>query len=351
MSDILLYGAYGYTGKLIIREAVAQGVPLILAGRDAAKLAESAGTTGFETRVVSLDDARALDRALAGVSVVIHAAGPFSRTAAPMVEACLRSAVHYTDITGEIEVFEAMAARDAAAKKAGIMVMPGTGFDVVPSDCLAGHLARRLPDATHLGLSFAGLGGGISHGTATTMVENLHRGGLVRRDGKLVPVATGELTTEVDFGRGPKPALAIPWGDVATAWRSTSIPNIEVYVPMSRAAIAGAKLFGRMGALLGSKPLQRFLKWQVARRPAGPTDEQRARGKSIFTGWVTDDDGNSATTRLTTPEGYTLTALTALAIALRAQAGDAPVGYQTPAMAYGADFILQFAGVERVDIS
>ncbi len=350
MSDILLYGAYGYTGKLIIREAVAQGVSLILAGRDAAKLAECAGTTGFETRVLSLDDPRGLDRGLAGVGVVIHAAGPFSRTATPMVEACLRNGVHYTDITGEIEVFEAMAARDAEAKKAGIMVMPGTGFDVVPTDCLAGHLARRLPDATHLGLAFVSLGGGLSHGTATTMVENLHRGSLVRRDGELVSVATGEVTTEVDFGRGPKPALAIPWGDVATAWRSTSIPNIEVYLPMSRAAIVGARLLGRMGGLLGSKPVQRLLKWQVARRPAGPSDAERARGKSVLSGWVTDDDGNTASARLTTPDGYTLTARTALAIALRAQSGDAPVGYQTPAMAYGADFILQFEGVERADV-
>lgn len=351
MSDILLYGAYGYTGKLIIREAVAQGVSLILAGRDAAELAACAGSTGFQTRVFALDDPRALDRGLAGVGVVIHAAGPFSRTAAPMADACLRNAVHYTDITGEIEVFEALAARDADAQKAGIMLMPGAGFDVVPSDCLAGHLARRLPDATHLGLAFAGLGGGLSHGTATTMVENLHRGGVVRRDGKLVAVATGALTTEVDFGRGPKLALAIPWGDVATAWRSTSIPNIAVYVPMSRAAIAGAKVAGHLGGLLKSKPVQRFLKWQVARRPAGPSDEQRARGKSLFTGWVTDDDGNTATTRMTTPDGYTLTARTALAIALRIQAGDAPTGYQTPAMAYGPDFILEFAGVERVDVS
>lgn len=350
MPHILLYGAYGYTGELIIREAVAQGVPLILAGRDAAKLSAVAATTGFETRTFALDDPAALDRGLHGVGVVIHAAGPFARTAKPMVDACLRAGVHYTDITGEVEVFEALAARDAEAKAAGVMLMPGTGFDVVPSDCLAVHLARRLPDATRLGLAFAGLGGGISHGTATTMVENLHRGGAVRRGGKLVAVPTGDLTTTVDFGRGPKPALAIPWGDIATAFRSTGIPNIEVYVPMSRAAIVGAKLGGRLGGLLGSAPVQRFLKWQVARRPAGPSDAERARGKSLFCGWVVDDDGNTATTRLTTPEGYTLTARTALAIALRVQDGDAPIGYQTPAMAYGADLILQFEGVERVDV-
>ncbi|MCB9730820.1 MAG: saccharopine dehydrogenase NADP-binding domain-containing protein [Deltaproteobacteria bacterium] len=344
MSQILLYGAYGYTGKLIVRHAAAEGVDLVCAGRDHGRLRAVAEPHGMECRTFGLDDPAAMDRELSGIGVVIHAAGPFSRTSKPMADACLRNGVHYTDITGEIEVFEALAARDGEARARGVMLMPGTGFDVVPSDCLAVHLARQLPDATHLGLAFAGLGGGISHGTAMTMVENLHRGGLVRRDGELVSVPTGSLTTEVDFGRGPRPAMAIPWGDVATAWRSTGIPNIEVYVPMSRAAIAGARLLGHLGGLLGSKPVQRLLKWQVERRPAGPSDAQRAGGKSILVGWVRDDAGATATARLTTPEGYTLTAHASLAIARRALAGDAPIGYQTPAMAYGPDIVASLGG-------
>ena len=94
-----------------------------------------------------------------------------------MVEACLRLGKHYLDITGEISVFEAMARRDKAAKQAGMMIMPGVGFDVVPSDCLAVHLKNLLPTATDLTLAFYGLGG-ISHGTQATMTMNAGSGGL-----------------------------------------------------------------------------------------------------------------------------------------------------------------------------
>src|SRR6187402_1304471 len=110
-----------------------------------------------------------------------------------MVDACLAERVPYLDITGEIAVFEAAAARDAEAKAAGVVLLPGAGFDVVPSDCLAAHLKRRLPSATSLALAFQVLGG-VSRGTATTAVENLARGGMVRRAGKLVAVPAAYKT-------------------------------------------------------------------------------------------------------------------------------------------------------------
>ena len=181
------------------------------------------------------------------------------------------------------------------------------------------------------------------------MVENIHRGGLIRRDGKLVAVPSAHKTRTVDFGRGPVEVVAIPWGDVATAYYSTGIPNIEVFTafPASmRRLWVASRPFAR---LLGSQPAQRLLKALIRTQPAGPSDAERARGLSLLWGEVEDDTGKRSVSRLRTPEGYTLTAMTALAIVERALAGQAPAGFQTPAKAYGADFILEFEGVARED--
>ena len=342
----LVYGASGYTGELIAERAAELGLKPILAGRSEAKLRPIAERLGMPMRVFGLDDPAALDRGLADVDVVIHAAGPFSRTSRPMVDACLRSRVHYLDITGEVAVFEACAARDAEALAAGVMLMPGTGFDVVPSDCLAKHVAERLPGATHLTLAFHSVGGGPSHGTASTMVESMHLPNLVRRDGKIVEVPSGRLSRDVDFGRGPRATLGIPWGDVSTAWHSTSIPNIEVYIAVPRAAVWGAKALRVAAPLLGSPWVQRTLQARID--PGGPSAAARAGSFSLL--WAEARRGDErAAARLRVPEGYTLTAQASVAIAARVLAGDAPPGFRTPAMAFGADFILGFEGVTRTE--
>ncbi len=229
MSNYLIYGANGYTGALTARLAVERGHRPVLAGRNRESVSELAGQLNLEYRAFGLDDPAALDAGLRGVVTVLHCAGPFSHTWKAMSDACLRTKVHYLDITGEVLVFESLAARDAEAKAAGVMLMPGVGFDVVPSDCLAAHLKRRLPTATHLTLGFSG-SGRFSRGTATTMAENMHRGGLVRRDGVLAKVPAAWKSRVIDFGAGPVSAMTIPWGDVSTAYHSTGIPNIEVYM-------------------------------------------------------------------------------------------------------------------------
>ncbi len=342
----LVYGASGYTGELIAERAAELGLKPILAGRSEQKLRPLAARFGMPTRVFGLDDPAALDRGLADVDVVIHAAGPFSRTARPMVDACLRSRVHYLDITGEIAVFEACAARDREARDAGVMLMPGTGFDVVPSDCLALHVAGRLPDATALSLAFHSVGGGTSHGTATTMLESLHRPNQVRRQGTIVDVPSGKLWREIDFGRGPRPAMSIPWGDVSTAWYSTSIPDIAVYLAVPRAARWGARLLPLLGPVLGLPRVQKALQARI--QPGGPSPEVRRRSFTLL--WAEARRGEQrVVSRMRVPEGYTLTAHTAVEIARRVLDGDAQPGFRTPAMAFGADFILQFEGVTRTD--
>ena len=327
---------------------MAHDLPPVLAGRDADAIKELTRQERLDHRVFALDDPAAVDAGLKGATVVLNCAGPFSRTAKPMAEACMRCGVHYLDITGEISVFEELAARDAEAKIAGVMLLPGVGFDVVPSDCLAAHLKRRLPTATRLSLGFQAIGR-FSRGTATTMVENLPKGGMIRRDGALTRVASAWRTRTIDFGRGPMRAMTIPWGDVSTAYRSTGIPNIEVYMAVTPAQVVAARLLRLFGWGVGSRIVQNFLKGRIKAGPAGPTDEERARGESLLWGEATDAHGGRAASRIRGAEGYTLTASSAVAVVARVLNGEAPPGFQTPSLAYGPDFVLTLPGVSRSD--
>jgi len=349
-ADFLLYGSYGYTGALIAREAVDRGFRPLLAGRDPTRLESQAAELSLDGRAFALSDQGALEKALREVPLVVHAAGPFSRTAGPMVVACLRTGTHYVDITGEVDVFEALAGLDEHARAAGITLLPGAGFDVVPTDCLAAHLHRRLPTATSLALAFMSLRGGISRGTATTMVENLGRGGLVRREGKLIPVPPAWRSREVDFGRGPTRVTTIPWGDVSTAYHTTGIPNVEVYTFVPPAARRLLSAAGHFEWALGSRALESLLLAWIRRRPTGPTEEQRRAGSGLVWGEASDASGNLAVSRMRTPEGYTLTAITAVEIARRILNGACPVGFQTPARAFGAELVTELPGVTREDV-
>lgn len=349
-SNFLLYGANGYTGSLITRLAVQQGLNPILAGRNPEKLKQHATELGLDYRAFSLEDSTAVDAALADVLVVLHCAGPFSRTSKPMVEGCLRTKTHYLDITGEALVFEAIAAQDAIAKAAGVMLLPGVGFDVVPSDCLAAHLKARLPSAKRLALGIDFLNARLSRGTATTLVENQSSGGLVRQGGVLTPVPAAWKTRMIDFGRGSVQATTIPWGDVSTAFYSTRIPDIEVYAAVPE-SLRQAMLASRyIGWFLGLPVVQDFQKRLIQSQPPGPTDAERQQVKTMLWGEVEDDSGKRLVSRLQCPEGYTLTMMTALAIAKKVLAGQTSAGFQTPSLAYGADLILEIEGVVREDV-
>lgn len=349
MADFLIYGATGYTGTIAAEHAVERGLRPILAGRSRALLEPLATRLGLPWRAFPLDDPAAVRDGLGGVAAVLHCAGPFSATAKPMADACLALGVHYTDITGEIDVFEALAARDAEAKAAGVMLLPGVGFDVVPSDCLAAHVASRLPGADHLRISIGGMGG-LSRGTAKTMVEGLAHGTRVREGGRIVERRPAPRGT-ADFGRGPRPTIGIGWGDVATAWRSTRIPHIEVYFQAKPPLPLIARMPKPLVRLLSGGGAQRFLKRQIEKRlPPGPTPEQRERGTAILVAEAWNGGRTRVASRLVTPEAYKLTAITAVEAARRAADGEAIPGYQTPATAFGADFVTGFEGVTRTDL-
>ena len=347
--QLLIYGANGYTGELVARRAVERGLRPTLAGRSAEAVAALAQALGLPSIVVGLDDAVRLDAALRGRAAVLHCAGPFSRTSAPMADACVRTGVHYLDITGEIAVFDRLQRRDAAARAAGVMLLPGVGFDVVPSDCLAAHLKRRLPSATRLALAFRALGG-VSHGTALTALEGMPSGGAVRRAGKIVPVPAGHAVRQVDFGRGPVQVAAIPWGDVSTAYYSTGIPNIEVYTYFPPPVVRLMGLSRLAGPLLAAGPVQALLRGLLRRQPPGPNAAERARGLSLLWGEAADDEGRRVVSRMRAPEGYTLTAASAVHIAEQVLAGRATPGFQTPSLAFGPELVLELDGVTREDL-
>lgn len=343
--DWMIYGANGYTGELVAREAVARGLTPVLAGRRREAIAALAGELGLPWRVFDLDEARAVRQGLEGVGLVLHCAGPFSATAAPMLEACLATRCHYLDITGEIDVFAYCHAQDERAKAAGVVVLPGAGFDVVPTDCLAALLKRELPAATRLVLAFEA-GGGPSPGTAATSVEGLGKGGRARIDGELrqVPLAWKTRTFERD-GHA-RQAMTIPWGDLYTAYVSTGIRNIEVYMAVPPATAKRLRRMRVFGALLGWGPVQALLKRQVARRVRGPSAQRRERTDSFVWGEASDEAGSVVTKTLRTPNGYDLTVSASLGIVGRLLEGPAPSpGFHTPSLLLGPDYVLSLPGV------
>ncbi|MEJ2711376.1 MAG: saccharopine dehydrogenase NADP-binding domain-containing protein [Anaerolineales bacterium] len=349
-SVFLLYGATGFVGEAIARLAVEEGLEPILAGRDAVRVEQLAAELGVEYRVFDLQDPHKIEQGLKDTAVVLHCAGPFIHTFEPMVEACLQTGTHYLDLTGEIPVYESIAARDAQAEVRGIMLLPGAGFDVVPTDCLAVHLKQRLPSATRLALAFKAEGPArMPPGTQRTGFEVVIPYGVrVRRNGRLEHPKQPVKTRLIDFGRGPVQATLYPWGDVFTAYYSTSIPNIEDYSVVSEATRKQLATLAYLRPVLKLSIVRNLLKRAV--RP-GPTAERRARTVTHVWGEVEDDQGRKVVSRLHGPEaGVVWTSRAALAAVRKVLTGDAPPGFQTPAKAYGADFVLECEGVTREDV-
>jgi len=346
----MIYGATGYTGKLVAAEAVRLGLDVILAGRDPEKLKAVAEPLGCEYQAIALTDATRLRAALEEVAVVLHIAGPFSQTARPMVDACLGSGTHYLDVTGEIDVFEAIARRDAEAAAAGVLLLPGVGFDVVPSDCLAAHTAARVEEPTRLRLAIAGMDGGLSRGTAKSAIEALGDGLRIRQDGILRTRPPGSLEHDFDFGAGPTRGVAVSWGDVATAFHTTKIPNIEVYFILSGSMPTLIKASRFVAPILRLPAVQRFLKTRVDAMPEGPDEAARNATRALLLAEVEGPGGQRARTLLETPSGYALTPSAAVEAARRAAIGEAPSGFQTPATAFGADFVLDLPDCRRTDL-
>ena len=345
---ILIYGAYGYTGERIARLAKSSSLAVILAGRNVDRLASLGEELGFGIRALGLDDPQALDASLSDIDVVLHCAGPFGQTSRSMVNACLRTRTHYLDISGELTLFETLRSRSAEAETQGIVLLPGVGFDVVPSDCLASHLWQRLPDASHLSLGLLPGNGEISRATAMTVLDSMGGKAVIRRNHELLQVPMGSVHRKIDFGQGLQPSLAFGWGDLSTAHHSTGIPNIEFYFGLPGAAVMRTRLLGRLTPLLGTPWYERLA--MQAPEANSATVPSQGGAPMLLWGEVRNGAGTVATSRLQTCDGYKLTTHAALRSAVEVAAGKVPAGFHTPSTAFGADFVLELPNCQRTDL-
>jgi len=344
----MIYGATGYTGRLIAETAKARGLTPTLAGRNAEKVQAVADKLGLPWTAFTVDDKATVLAALKDQALVLSVAGPFSATADQMMDACIETGTHYLDVTGEIAVFEWAASKDARAKTAGVTLLPGVGFDVVPSDCLAAHTASRSKKPVALKLAIKSLGM-ASHGTAKTGIESLGTGTAVRRGGKITYVRAGSLLRNFDFGHGEEEYIAISWGDVSTAYHSTSIGDIEVYFANKNPIKTMTTLSKYLGPLMKTAWVQNVLKKQIDKMPAGPTEEQRASSETLLRAEVTDESGAVFASQLKTPNGYSLTADAAIVCTQKILAGNVEFGFKTPSLAFGAGMLGELQGCELKD--
>ena len=340
----LIYGANGFTGRLIAERAAEAGLKPIVAGRNRAAVEEIGGRLGLPTRVFDLDRPEAIDEGIRGAALVLHCAGPYSKTSRPMVDGCLRAGASYLDITGEFAVLESVLARGAEARAAGCVLMPAVGFDVVPTDCMAAKLHAALPDAVRLELAFTG-GMKPSPGTAKTAVEGLPLGALVREGGRVVALRAPR-TRQVPFAGGPKFVMSIPWGDLASAFVSTGIPNITVYTVVPKNVARFAPMLRLWAPVLRRPQVVSFLQRRVEKRAAGPSEGDRKTHRMWIWGRVENTSGAAVEGHLGVPEGYELTVVASLAIVERVLRRDIAPGAYTPSRAFGPDFVATLPGVE-----
>ena len=356
-TNFLIYGSYGYTGKLITQLSIQQGLIPIIGGRNKELLLSQAAALNLEYRVFDLDDKEQVQEILQEFIAVINCAGPFIHTYKHMAEACIQTQTHYIDITGEYKVIEHLNALDEQAKSAGILLLPGAGFDVVPSDCLAQHLKSRMPDANELILAIAGFqegpspGVGISRGTAKTMLEGITEGTMIRDQGILKNVPLTWKTRTFDFYQ-KKPVLCstVSWGDIASAWYSTGIPHIETYMALPQKMIQLNKFINPIKGIFNWSPIKNFLINKINQLPEGPSLETRRHSVSKLYGEVSNAAGEKMASFITTPNGYDFTALSALTIMKKILAGNSPIGFHTPSTAYTKELVLEIPGVTREDL-
>jgi short subunit dehydrogenase-like uncharacterized protein len=344
----MIYGAYGYTGQLIAEEAVRRGHHPVLSGRSREKLIPLAERLGLDWVAISLDDVKILADALRQMDLVFHAAGPYIHTGDQMVRACLAAGANYLDVTGEIPVFRNTFSYDRAAIQRDIALISGVGFDVIATDCLVEYVANQVPNAAELEIAVAALEQS-SPGTTKTMLEMIPEGGLRRREGELRPYRWGKGLKNIPFTHGERTVLAVPWGDLETAYQTTGIPNITAYLTFTRNEARLMRWVAPVAQqVLKIKPLRRALQNRVEKSVRGPDADRRRTERSYVWARAADLKGNEAQAWLETVEGYHFTAVVGVRCVEQVLAQH-PVGALTPALAFGADFVLQVEGTQRFD--
>jgi short subunit dehydrogenase-like uncharacterized protein len=306
---------------------------------------------GLDHRAFGLEDPSALDAGLHGMEIVLHCAGPFVHTYRAMAEACLRKGVHYLDITGELAVLEGLHRMNQEAHRAGVVLMPAAGFDVVPTDCMALHLAERCPEGDRMLLAFGNFGSRISHGTMSSLLTRIGEPGAERIAGRICPRPIGRLMERIDWGEGSSWCISIPWGDLFTAGISTGIPHIVTMTTASRRVHRILRFQILFNPLLRMRFVRRLLQSVVDRRAWGPTPRELNNGYAMVYGRLTGPAGARVEARLQLPESYRLTALSAVHLVQRISGlkDRGMVGFLTPAQAFGSGLITEIPGCRYLE--
>lgn len=346
---IMIYGATGFTGGLVMKAALELGAELVLAGRDPERLEAVARPLGLPFRAFALDSPAEIFDALADVGVVLNAAGPLVDTATPLIAGCLAARTHYLDVTGELSVFREAHRNDAAARERGIMIMPGAGFWIVASDCLAAHVADLLPGAKYLrlGCSASEL---FSRGSLRTVFREMRGRIVIRRAGRLSWVSIGRLERQFDYGDGERASTAVSLPDVFTAYFTTGIPNIETYLEAGfMARTAGLLAVGVTAAvnMTGMAPLldSGFEAWSHR-----PSASERSSARQVLVIEAEDVWRQSRRVRMVTSDGYTFTAAAAAAVMKQVIGGNFAPGFATPGKLYGSELALSIPDTETEDL-
>ncbi|AKF50555.1 hypothetical protein EIG75_20200 [Pseudomonas syringae] len=324
MSTLLIYGATGYTGRMAAERARALGLNVEIAGRNQQRLASLAAQLDVNYRVFDADQAEGF---LSGISVLLNFAGPFVQTAEPLMRACIKAGVDYLDITAEINVYRLAERLGAEAAANQVMLLPGVGWDVVPTDSLAVQVAGRVQGPTALNIALQ-VPGSMSRGSAMSVSEIIGAGVLARIDGELVATPDAE-PRHFDFGQGPVLCVPLSFGDLVTAWHSTGIRNIAMFVHIAGDA---------------------FPQGDLSQLPDGPTPEQREAHRARAVVEVTDAKGAIARSIIETVNGYTYTPLAAVEAARRVLDGERQTGFATPAKVFGGGFAESIAGALVTDM-
>jgi short subunit dehydrogenase-like uncharacterized protein len=335
---IIIYGANGYTGKLIVEKAINSEFDITIAGRSEKKISTMGKEYNLSYLTFTPNELESNPQILEDFEIMLNCAGPFSQTSKPIINACLETNTHYLDITGEIDIFRLGKSYHQKAIDSKIIICPGVGFDVIPTDCLASKLNESLSNADELILGFESTAGKISPGTMATSIESLGNGGRIRKNGEVIKVPLVYKSQRFDFGNGEKTMITIPWGDVATAGYSTNIPNISVYIPMHPKQVKQLKRINWFPWLLRLEFVQNLLKKKVKKTIKGPSVNDRDNSKTYVWGQI--KKGNKVLEgRIVTSNGYELTVDGSLAVIDYIHQNKNKCGYFTPSQLCGNNLI------------
>ena len=354
---IVLYGATGYTGRLVADELARRGMDHVLSGRNADKLARLAGERGVPATAAPLGDVRALRELLAGATAVINCAGPFTLAGDALVQAAIATGTHYVDSTGEQSFIKMVFDRHGrTAERAGVALVPALGFDYAPGDCIAHLSARGLEPLAELTMAYAVQGFGMSRGTLRSGLEMMKGGDVVYEDEQWRPAPGGVFRAGFDFPEpiGHQRMIRYPSGEVITVPHHTRTRKVTSLVTARTAnpvpALAPVMPYTLPALALALRtPLRGLLGKAVGLLPEGPAEEARRGAEFTILAVARAADGTTRRGIVRGADVYGLTAVTLVHGAeLMAAPGFDRAGALGPAAAFDPAAFLNHLGDHRV---